>query len=144
MNDSLNASNFENNYVIHYTSELNPARIQFLLAFCGKGVTSHLENACELGYGYGLSTLIHAAGGSIHWWGTDFNQSQAFYAQQIAAQSGIPATFMPESFADFCSRTDLPDFEYIALHGVWSWISDNDRDIIIDFLKRKLKPGGVV
>ncbi|MFZ5949611.1 MAG: class I SAM-dependent methyltransferase [Candidatus Rifleibacteriota bacterium] len=143
MNNSLNASNYENDYVIHYTSELNPARIQLMLAFSGKGVTSHFENACELGYGYGLSTLIHAAGGCTHWMGTDFNQSQAFYAQQIASQTGIQATFMPESFSEFCSRTDLPDFEYIALHGVWSWISDNDRQIIVDFLKRKLKPGGV-
>jgi hypothetical protein len=37
----------------------------------------------------------------------------------------------------------LPDFDYIGLHGIWSWISDENRMHIVDFLKRKLKVGGV-
>ena len=31
----------------------------------------------------------------------------------------------------------------IALHGIWSWVSADNRAIIVDFLSRKLKPGGV-
>jgi len=38
----------------------------------------------------------------------------------------------------------LPDFDYIGLHGIWSWISDENRSIIVDFIQRKLKVGGVV
>ena len=33
---------------------------------------------------------------------------------------------------------------YIGLHGIWSWISDENRSIIVDFVKRKLKVGGVL
>ncbi len=48
------------------------------------------------------------------------------------------------SFADFCARPDLPDFDYIGIHGIWSWISDENRAVIVDFLRRKLKVGGVL
>jgi len=49
-----------------------------------------------------------------------------------------------QSFAEFCGRTDLPDFDYIALHGLWSWINDDNRAVIVDFIRRKVKVGGVV
>jgi hypothetical protein len=30
------------------------------------------------------------------------------------------------------------------LHGIWSWVSEDNRQIILDFIDRKLKPGGVL
>jgi hypothetical protein len=62
----------------------------------------------------------------------------------LAEALGSNAQLAEQAFADFCSRTDLPDFDYIALHGVWSWISDENRAVIVDFLRRKLKVGDVV
>ena len=38
----------------------------------------------------------------------------------------------------------MPDFDYIGLHGIWSWVSDENRRIIVDFIRRKLKVGGVL
>jgi hypothetical protein len=38
----------------------------------------------------------------------------------------------------------LPEFDYIGLHGIWSWISDSNRLVIVDFVRRKLKVGGVL
>jgi SAM-dependent methyltransferase len=38
----------------------------------------------------------------------------------------------------------LPEFDYIGLHGIWSWISDENRAVIVDFIRRKLKVGGVL
>jgi len=38
----------------------------------------------------------------------------------------------------------LPDFDYIGLHGIWSWISDENRQVIVDFIRKKLKVGGVL
>jgi methyltransferase-like protein len=49
-----------------------------------------------------------------------------------------------EAFADFCNRSNLPDFDSIGLHGIWSWISDENRTIIVDFIRRKLKVGGAL
>ena len=38
----------------------------------------------------------------------------------------------------------MPDFDSIGLHGIWSWISDENRAVIANFILRKLKVGGVV
>jgi len=38
----------------------------------------------------------------------------------------------------------LPDFDFIGLHGIWSWVSDGNRAVIVDFIRRKLKVGGVL
>ncbi len=51
---------------------------------------------------------------------------------------------MTSPFEQFSQRSDLPDFDYIALHGFWSWESDENRAVIVDFIRRKLKVGGVL
>ena len=51
---------------------------------------------------------------------------------------------LDEAFDQFCSRAELPEFDYIGLHGIWSWISDENRAVIVDFVRRKLKVGGVL
>lgn len=79
-----------------------------------------------------------------NWYGTDFNPAQAGYAQQLAEASGANAKLYDESFAEFCNRPDLPQFDFIGMHGIWSWVSDENRRIITDFLRRKLKVGGVL
>jgi SAM-dependent methyltransferase len=130
-------------YTFGYYPELNPLRVK--LAFLGSGlVCPEFGTACELGFGQGLSANLHAAGSVIDWYGTDFNPSQAGFAQELAARSGSGAKMYDESFADFAIRPDLPDFDFIGLHGIWSWISDVNRQVIVDFVRRKLKVGGVL
>ncbi|MEK7259250.1 MAG: class I SAM-dependent methyltransferase [Pseudomonadota bacterium] len=130
-------------YTYGYYSELNPLRVK--LAFLNAGlVYPEFGNACELGFGQGLSTNLHAAATLISWHGTDFNPSQAGFAQELARAAGTDAQLFDDTFADFAQRIDLPEFDYIGLHGIWSWISDENRAVIVDFLRRKLKVGGVL
>ncbi len=130
-------------YTYGYYGELNPNRIG--LAFANAGlVAPDVSTACELGYGQGLSANFHAAGSSVQWYGTDFNPSQASFAQELAKASGAEANLFDDAFLDFAHRTDLPDFDFIGLHGIWSWISDENRAVIVDFIRRKLKVGGVL
>ncbi|HWT51937.1 MAG TPA: class I SAM-dependent methyltransferase, partial [Caulobacter sp.] len=104
-----------------------------------------IENACELGFGQGLSVSIHAAAQpSVSWYGTDFNPSQAAFASEMVRLSGADAKLYDEAFAEFCQRKDLPDFDFIGLHGIWTWISDANRGVLVDFIRRKLRPGGVL
>ena len=129
-------------YTHGYYNELNPQRAR--LAFLNAGlVCPEFGSACELGFGQGLSTNIHAAASVCTWSGTDFNPAQASFAQELAAASGACAELFDDSFAEFASR-DLPEFDYIGLHGIWSWISDENRAVIVDFIRRKLKVGGVL
>ncbi len=130
-------------YTYGYYKEFNPLCIKF--AFLNKGlVFPEVGTACELGFGQGLSTNIHSAASISSWYGTDFNPAQAACAQSLATASGADAHLTDEAFADFCNRSDLPDFDSIGLHGIWSWISDENRSVIVDFIRRKLKVGGAL
>ena len=130
-------------YTFGYYAELNPHRN--ILPLLHANITLP-ENgtACELGFGQGLATNIHAAASGTRWYGTDFNPAQAGFARELASVSGASCEVFDQSFAEFCSRTDLPDFDFIGLHGIWSWVSDENRAEIVDFIRRKLKIGGVL
>ena len=129
-------------YTYGYYLELNPQRVK--LAFLNAGlVAPEFGTACELGFGQGLSANMHAAASVCSWHGTDFNPAQAGFAQELATASGANAHLFDEAFAEFANR-DLPEFDYIGLHGIWSWISDENRAVIVDFIRKKLKVGGVL
>lgn len=130
-------------YTFGYYTELNPLRAKLALLNNGL-VCPEISVACELGFGQGLSASLHAAASVIDWHGTDFNPSQASFAQDLVAVSGTSARLYDESFAEFANRSDLPAFDFIGLHGIWSWISDENRSMIVDFIRRKLKVGGVL
>ncbi len=130
-------------YTYGYYVELNPLRVK--LAFLNAGlVCPEVGTACELGFGQGVSANIHAAASVTQWCGTDFNPAQAGFAQELASVCGSDAKLFDDAFAGFAARSDLPDFDYIGLHGIWSWISDENRSVIVDFIQRKLKVGGVL
>jgi SAM-dependent methyltransferase len=130
-------------YIYGYYYELNPARAR--LALLLRGIAAgRTANACELGFGQGVSINIHSAASPVRWWGTDFNPSQAALARELGAFSGSADRLFDESFAEFAERTDLPEFDFIGLHGIWSWVSDENRATIVDFVRRRLRVGGVL
>jgi hypothetical protein len=143
MNDWTSGYVADIGYTYGYYPELNPLRVK--LAFLDAGlVFPEFGNACELGFGQGLSTNVHATASTCNWIGTDFNPAQASFAQELANVSGVGTRIYDEAFSDFASRDDLPMFDYIGLHGIWSWISDENRSVIVDFIRRKLNVGGVL
>jgi hypothetical protein len=97
----------------------------------------------ELGFGRGLSLNIHAASAPGTYWGTDFNAGHGVEASVLAAASGTAIRLLDESFAELVARQDLPEFDYIVMHGVWSWLSPEDREIVVDLLRRRLRVGGL-
>ena len=130
-------------YTFGYYGELNPLRIA--VPFLNAGLAPPgIATACELGFGQGISVNIHAAASPVSWYGTDFNPAHAAFAQSLAQATGSGAQLFDQSFAEFCVRPDLPDFDYIGLHGVWSWVSPENRRVIVDFIRKKLKVGGLL
>lgn len=130
-------------YTHGYYGELNPLHAQFAFLSAGYKLP-RIKTACELGFGQGLSTVIHSASSNVSWYGTDFNPDQATYANDLASASNCSANLSDDSFEEYINRKDLPEFDFIALHGIWSWVSTDNRKILIDFIRRKLKLGGVV
>lgn len=144
-------SDWSDGYVkgIDYTydcyRELNPLAAK--LALLNAGIAPGEGPAgvsCELGFGFGVSTNIHAAASASEWWGTDFNPAQAGFARELAQASGAGVRLFDQSFAEFCQRPDLPEFDFIGLHGIWSWVSDENRRLIVEFVRRRLRVGGVL
>jgi SAM-dependent methyltransferase len=142
MNDWTSGYVADIGYTYGYYLELNPLRVK--LAFLSAGlVAPEFGTACELGFGQGLSANMHAAASICSWHGTDFNPSQAGFAQELASVSGANAHLYDEAFDEFAKR-DMPEFDYIGVHGIWSWISDENRAVIVNFIRKKLKVGGVL
>jgi hypothetical protein len=143
MNDWTHGYVADVNYTYSYCNELNPHRIPLLFLNAGLAFP-RISTACELGFGEGISVTIHAVCTGCLWYGTDFNPAHTAFAESVMAACGTEAKLFDQSFDEFCNRTDLPDFDFVGLHGVWSWISDENRRVIVDFLRRKLRAGGVV
>lgn len=135
----------EVDYTHGYYRELSPTLLS--LALLNRGINAAHGRPLrylELGFGQGLSLNIHAATCPGEYWGTDFNPAQAANAKEIAEASGSGAHIFDLSFAELAARDDLPEFDVIALHGIWSWISDENRAVIVDLARRKLAVGGVM
>lgn len=132
-------------YMVGYSGELNPSLLRFACLYAGIQAPSAASlHYLELGFGQGLSLNCHAAACPGSYWGTDFNPSHAAYAAQLAAASGSGLRVLDDSFSDLLQRSDLPDFDLIALHGVWSWVSDGNRRAIVEIVRRKLRVGGLL
>lgn len=129
-----------------YYHELSPPFIRFFLLMSGYANLAQggPYEYCELGYGQGLSCNLHAAANPRgRFWGTDFNPEHALGAQALATRAGLPARWLALNFEQMLD-TDLPAFDLIVLHGVWSWIDAAARHAAVEFIRRRLKVGGVV
>lgn len=135
----------EINYTSGYYSELSPTRIRLALLSCGiEHSIPDNPDYLELGFGQGFSLNVNAATNSGQFWGTDFNPGQVANARQLANAMGKPITLLEDSFEELAERQGLPQFDIIALHGIWSWISHGARKAIIEIARKSLKPGGVL
>jgi SAM-dependent methyltransferase len=129
-----------------YFHELSPSYLRYHLLVNGLGCPSDGEGYayCELGFGQGVSANMHAATNPRgEFWGTDFNPDHALHARALAQQAGLKANWLDLDFESFAD-TATPQFDFIVLHGVWSWVSPAAQHALVEFMRRKLKPGGVV
>ena len=135
----------EVNYTYGYYKELSPNFQKFCLLVNGIDTLSDTQEQhhCELGFGQGVSLNVHAASSYGAFYGTDFNPAHAAHANMLAKQSNIAHHFYDASFEELL-HTDLPQFDSISLHGIWSWISHENQAIILKFIRQYLKPNGIV
>ena len=132
-------------YTYGYYSESHPSLLALACIYAGVSPPqSDSLHYLELGYGQGLGINFHASAFDGTFWGTDFNPVQAARAQALSAAAANNAILKDDSFSDLAARKDLPDFDFIVLHGIWTWVSDDSRRAIVDIIKRKLKVGGIV
>ncbi|MFN5608625.1 MAG: methyltransferase domain-containing protein [Holosporales bacterium] len=135
----------EIDYTYGYYRELSPVWLRLcLLLKLQHSRTGEPLRYLELGFGQGLSLNIHAASVPGEYWGTDINPVHAAGAAEMAAAAGSNLRVLDSSFEELAARDDLPEFDVITLHGIWSWISDANRRTIVDIAKRRLAVGGIL
>ena len=130
-------------YTVGYYPELNAERAKLSLLFAGI-MPPVIKSACELGFGQGLSLNFNGASTDIKWYGNDYNSSHVAFARKMNNVFDGDTSFSELDFKSFCKAESLPNFDFISMHGVWSWISDENRNCIRDFIREKLNPGGIV
>lgn len=103
---------------------------------------------CDIGCGQGDTVAaLAAANPQGRFWGIDLMPSHIARAEQFRREAGLDnLTLIEADVADLAAMADpgLPQFDYIALHGLFSWVSDEVRAGLVRFLDRFLRPGGAV
>ncbi len=101
----------------------------------------------ELGSGMGFNlNAIASMYPEGDFYGVDFNPEHIRFSNKIKNQAGLKnVEFFEMSFEEVLNQKidEFPMFDYITLHGIFSWVSKENRDIIVRILKNKLKPGGI-
>jgi SAM-dependent methyltransferase len=148
MSESWNQGYFTDvGYTHGYYREINPVFQRFCLLANGLATNEPAELGesahAELGFEQGVSANIHAAANPGLFVGTDFNPAQAAHASALAWAGGSGARLHDDSFEQLPARTDLPAFDSISLHGIWTWVSRENHHHIVELARRHLKPGGI-
>jgi len=100
---------------------------------------------CDLGCGQGVTANILAAThprGTFH--AIDAMPAHIDHARRLAGEAAIRNVGF--HCVDFASAADLdlPPFDYIVAHGVYSWVDSASQRALRQFFDRRLKPGGLV
>lgn len=136
-------------YTLGFYRELSPAFLTYVCESNGvRGPSAGRRlRYCELGCGRGYGTaLLAAANPDMDFVGIDFNPTHIAEAQSFADKVGLAnLTFLESSFGDAVASSDpvLDDFDFVTLHGVLTWVGPEAQREIVDFLRTRLRPGGI-
>nr|WP_282558767.1 class I SAM-dependent methyltransferase [Campylobacter vulpis] len=130
---------------------MQPNLINFNLTLAGFKPVKN-RHYLELGFGMGRSLLTHAVSNEGYFVGTDFNESQVAFAKEICKQAKISnLTLYADSFEQLLERFrkmkangEEVGFDFIVLHGIYCWVNEENRQIILSIIKEFLREGGVV
>jgi hypothetical protein len=130
-----------------FFQELSPVWLNYVSAV--NGVPARPLDApftyLELGAGFGHSTVVNAgafARGEFH--ACDFNPQHIEGGRRYASALGLRNIEFHEASFEQLLGQDLPPFDFIVLHGVYSWVDGRARDAIQRIIREKLADGGLV
>jgi SAM-dependent methyltransferase len=136
-------------YTAGFYREQAPALLDFICVLNGyePTVTPDEFTWCELGCGQGLTAnLLAASHPQGQFYAIDFNPAHIAGARQLATAAGLTnLTFIEDSFEAMAAGSQvLPQFDFITFHGIYTWVSPENRNYIVQFIANYLKPGGLV
>ncbi len=137
----------DTSYTDRFFRELSPVWLNYVAAL--NGYTPRPVDRpfayLELGCGFGHSVTVNAGAfphAELH--ACDINAGHIDAARRRASEFGIGnVDFHHKSFDELASA-ELPRFDFITLHGVYSWVDAEARRAVREVLRTMLKPGGLV
>ena len=134
-------------YPSGFYHEQAPVHLNYVCALNGTATPNLADGFryCELGCGAGETTCILAAAyPRSEFVGIDLSQTHIEAARGLAQSGRLEnAEFIVADLQSYDAR-DLASFDYITLHGLYSWVSADVRRGIRAFITDKLKIGGLV
>lgn len=101
----------------------------------------------DLGCGSGLAAMtVAAANPTVEVWGFDFNPAHVERARRLSARARLTnCTFVETTFAALAGDAGLgPDeVDVVVIHGVYSWVSPANQRALVEYVRRRLRPGGL-
>lgn len=148
MEDGIGAGGYVTDltYAESFFRELSPAWLSYVAALNGVAIRdlSTPFSYLELGCGHGQTVLINAAAfpqASFH--ACDVNPAHIAAARRRAAAFAIDnIQFHEAGFTELLTR-ELPSFDFIVLHGVYSWVDSTARAAVRAILAAKLQAEGL-
>lgn len=152
MTDWSHGYNVSMGYTFGFYREMAPDWIDFALA--ARGVVAPRQRSgdpfrfLELGSGQGFGLcLLAAANPQGEFVGVDFSPEHTAHATALASELGLAnVRFVEGDFGTLGAAwpDDLGRFDYVALHGIYSWVPLAIRHSIVDILSAATNPGAAV
>ena len=124
-------------YDYSYFKELNPSYMNYKLVSVGI-IPPNVKNACELGFGQGISLNIHNCMPGIKWYGINFNPTQVGFAQSLTKYSIPPQNFMIKVLPNSVLSVTFPSLilsDFMACgHGYQKKVSIKSYDLLLKSL----------
>jgi len=127
MSDTWNQGYFTDvGYTHDYYREIDPVFQRFCLLANGLAASEAAESGdagpCGAGLWAGGFSQHPRSGQPRPFREHRFNPAQAAHASALAWAAGRGARLYDDSIEQLLARTDLPQFDSISLHGIWTWV----------------------
>jgi SAM-dependent methyltransferase len=136
---------------------------EYLTGFAPKLAPSYLNTVCvingyepvpidrpftyfELGCGQGFTAnMLAASNPQGRFYAADFNPAHVANARELSSTARLDnLTLLENSFAELAQgRVEVPELDFIVMHGIYSWVTPENRRHLVNFIGRHLKPGGI-
>jgi len=128
-----------------FVPQIAPPTLRLVAAINGHPVPPDDDfDYCELGCAAGDTlTAMAAANPSARFVGLDLSEEAIRRGRERAARGAVANVRFVQQDIEGPLRDDLPLFDFIAAHGVWTWVSAAKREALLAFVRARLKPGGL-
>ena len=128
-------------YTWGYYAELNPVFLNYVCVLNGFQARplNRPFTYCDLGCGNGVTTAGLA---QLHphatFYGVDFNQEHVANGSALAAGAKLGNVRFIQADLGALESLELPDLDFVVLHGVYSWVDPETRNRVREFLAAKV------